>query len=304
MENKYLIAKSCSQAIEMSKSNPDFSYISGGTDLMINKYQKNNISKTLIDLSEITEMKNLQIKEDKVIIACAVSLSELEKNKKINSLFPSLNKAIKSIASPLIRNSATIGGNLLCDNRCMYYNQSEWWREAVGNCLKCEGDICIASGGKRNCFAKMVSDLAAVLISLNALVSVVNNDGEKIIPLEDIYSGDGIYPHSLSAESILKEVVIPKRDSKVFFKKLRERKTLEFTSLTCAISVRDNNIRIVLGGVDPKPVVLDFDKDVTIEEIIVKSSKKCRIVKNDLYSRKYRKKMIGVFIKQGLKKIL
>ena len=82
MENKYLIAKSCSQAIELSKINPDFSYISGGTDLMINKYQKNNTSKTLIDLSEIEEMKSFKINESEVRIGSAITLSEIENNKK------------------------------------------------------------------------------------------------------------------------------------------------------------------------------------------------------------------------------
>ena len=303
MENKYLIAKSCSQAIELSKINPDFSYISGGTDLMINKYQKNNTSKTLIDLSEIEEMKSFKINESEVRIGSAITLSEIENNKSLKEVLPTLIEAVKSVASPLVRNLATIGGNILCDNRCMYYNQSEWWREVAGNCLKCEGDICIASGGKRSCYAKMISDTAPVLISLNASVCIVNNEGEERVLLEDIYSGDGINPHNLSAETIIKEIFIPKNNLKVFFKKLRERKTLEFTSLTCAISWNDKNIRVALGGVDPKPIVLDFKKSTSIDEIITESTKKCRIVKTDLYSREYRKEMIGVFIKEGLKEI-
>ncbi len=304
MENKYLIAKSCVEAIELSKTQSDFSYISGGTDLMINKYQKNNTSKTLIDLSEIQEMKSFEVNETEVRIGSAVTLSEIEDNKYLKEVFPTLIEAVKSIASPLIRNSATLGGNLLCDNRCMYYNQSEWWREVAGNCLKCEGDICIASGGKRSCFAKMVSDTAPVLIGLKATICVVNNEGETIIPIEEIYSGDGINPHSFTKETIIKKIVIPRGNIKSSFEKLRERKTLEFTSLSCAISIDENVIRIVLGGVDPKPVVLDFDKSVSVDEIILKSTKKCRIVKNDLYSREYRKEMVGVFIKRGLKKIL
>jgi 4-hydroxybenzoyl-CoA reductase subunit beta len=304
MANKYLKAKNCEEAIHFSQLHSDFSYISGGTDLMVNKYQKNNTSKTLIDLSDISEMKKLQLNEDIVIIGSAITLSELEKNNELISLFPSLNKAIKSIASPLIRNSATIGGNLLCDNRCMYYNQSEWWREAIGNCLKCDGDICIASGGKRNCFAKMVSDIAPVLISLKSSICIAKEDKDIIIPLEEIYSGDGINPHTFSKESIVKEIIIPKGNPKTSFEKLRERKTLEFTSLSCSISVTGNNIRVVLGGVDSKPVVLDFEKSVPVADIIIKSTKKCRIIKNDLYSREYRKQMIGVFIRNGLKNII
>ena len=303
MENKYLIAKSCSQAIELSKINPDFSYISGGTDVMINKYQKNNTSKTLIDISEIKEIKFLKIDDNEVRIGSSTILSDLENNKELEGLFPTFIQSVKSVSSPLIRKSATLGGNLLCDNRCMYYNQSEWWREAVGNCLKCEGDICIASGGKRSCYAKMISDTAPVLISLNASVCIVNNEGEERVLLEDIYSGDGINPHNLSGETIIKEIIIPKNNLKVFFKKLRERKTLEFTSLTCAISWNEKNIRVALGGVDPKPIVLDFKKNTSTDEIITKSTKKCRIVKTDLYSREYRKEMIGVFIKEGLKEI-
>src|ERR1035438_3445590 len=109
----------------------------------------------------------------------------------------------------LIVKDATIGGNVLCENRCIFYNQSEWWREAVGYCLKCDGDICIATGGRKACFSKFVSDTAPVLICYDAQIEVLDVNGLQLFKLEDIYTGDGIESRCLGDTALITSILLP-----------------------------------------------------------------------------------------------
>jgi 4-hydroxybenzoyl-CoA reductase subunit beta len=212
-------------------------------------------------------------------------------------------EAAAAVASPIIRKSATIGGNLLCENRCIYYNQSQWWRESAGFCLKCGGEICIATQGKKACFSEIVSDMAPLLISLNAELTLIDSEGQKRIKLEDLYTGDGVNPRSINDTAIITAVLLPlSRDFRAIFKKLRQRESLEFTSLTTAVSVdNENNVKIALGGVDPKVVVLEGTIDDDPEEFISRSIKGARAINNDMYTRNYRREMIKIYLTNSFK---
>ena len=233
-------------------------------------------------------------------------LDELQKYEKISKQIPALIIAAQEVASPMLRKTATIGGNVLCENRCSFYNQSEWWREAVGYCLKCEGDVCIATGGKKACFSKFVSDTVPVLISANAKLELCDIDGTTIVNLETIYTGDGIKPRNLRETTILKNILLPlDNECEIVFKKLRPREAVDFTSLTTAVSLNKNgNIRIVIGGADPMPVLIEGSLKGNTEDYIKKALAKTRVVDNDYYSRKYRRDMMRVFLEQSFEALL
>ena len=120
-----------------------------------------------------------------------------------------LATAASLVAGPTHREAATLGGNLCQDTRCVFYNQSEWWRDAVGNCLKCDGDVCIATGGRKACFSKLASDTAPVLIAMEAQLEVVTAEGTQIIPLESIYTGDGVDPRNLPPTALIQAILLP-----------------------------------------------------------------------------------------------
>ena len=237
-----------------------------------------------------------------LVIGAMVSLDELKTHPLITGHFPILCTAANSVASPTIRKTATLGGNLLCENRCSFYNQSEWWREAAGHCLKCNGSVCLATGGNKNCFSKFVSDTAIALISLHTSIEVVDVNGTTILPLESIYTGDGISPRQLAETAIITAICIPLNEGiRGVYKKLRKRETLDFTSLTTAVTLdKTGRIRIVLGGVHAKPVVVDGTKNNDPIALISQAISNTRIVDNDTYSRAYRKEMITVFLKRSL----
>jgi 4-hydroxybenzoyl-CoA reductase subunit beta len=301
-EKIYLQPKSIDEALEFASQNHDsFKYIAGGTDVIVSHFQGNDVSNCLIDLTGILELNDVKPKGEYLHIGSMVKLSELKKFTSIKREFPVLIEAADSVGSPLIRNTATIGGNILCENRCTYYNQSEWWRESIGFCLKCEGDICIVTGTGKACYSEFISDTAPALISLNAKIEVVDFDGKKIINLEDIYTGDGVNPVNLNKTAIIKSITLPLNQGFTsVFKKLRQRESLEFTSLTTAVTLNKNNkLKIAISGVDPKPVVVESDIESNKDDLIKKILNKSRSVENDMLSRKYRKEMIKLFLNKS-----
>ncbi len=299
---KYIKAKTSNEALNYKNNIRNSQFIAGGTDIMVHKIHGNKVFDCLIDLTGIIELQQISKENDFIKIGSCVCLSDLACDDLIKSEFPALSEAALSVASPVIRKSATLGGNLLCENRCIFYNQSEFWRKSAGYCLKCNGNICLATGGKKKCFAKHVSDTAPVLISMNALIDIENNEGKKIMKLEDIYSGNGIKPLLLEKNFVLKNILIPRRKNiNTIFKKLRHRKTLEFTSLTSAVSIdKYNKIKIAIGGIAPKPVILNINSEIDKETIINETIKKTKTVNNDMFSRKYRKEILKVYIRKSL----
>lgn len=305
-EKTYLKSYTIEEALEFAKKYKNsFRFIAGGTDVIVNKFQGNDNANCLIDLTGIEEMKSITIDDNLLKIGALVRLNDLQKNKIIAEKFPSLIQAAQVVASPMLKKTATIGGNILCENRCKFYNQTEWWRDAAGRCLKCNGNICIATGGKNKCFAKFVSDTAPVLISMNALLEIADNAGIKIVPLNDIYSGDGINPRNQQPDSIIKSIILPlDKEFKVVFNKLRPRETVDFTSLTTAVSVSKNQeVKIVIGGVDSRPLIFEAKTNSNFADIIENAVKASKPVDNDYYSREYRKEMVAVFLRKSFEEL-
>ena len=302
-EKIYLQPKTVNDALMAAYDHiGEFRYIAGGTDVLVNKFQGNGISSCLIDISGISELHTVKISDDHVKIGALVKLKDLSRHEIICKEFPALIEAANSVGSPLIRQAATIGGNILCENRCIYYNQSDWWRESVGYCLKCEGDICIATGSTKKCYSELVSDTAPVLISMNAQIEIIDNDGITTRWLEDIYSGEGVNPRNLKNTSIITGILLPlNRNFRVVFNKLRERQSLDFTSLTSSVSIDNSGkIRIVLAGVDPGPVIVEGTVDTGADVFIKEALKKARSIDNEMLSRKYRREMIRIFISNSI----
>jgi 4-hydroxybenzoyl-CoA reductase subunit beta len=305
-EKKYLQPNSIQEALAMIGAlENDFRFLAGGTDVMVNRFHGNENSSSLVDLCGISELKQVKKEDDYLSIGSLVTLSDLKYHSEIKDEFPVLIEAANAVGSPTIRRSATIGGNILCENRCIFYNQSEWWRDAVGFCLKCEGNICIATGSKKHCYSEFVSDTAPALISMDALLEIIDKEGERKIKLEDIYTGEGVHPRNLDKTSIIKSILLPlDQNFHSVFNKLRQRESMEFTSLTTVVTVNKNGkLKIVLSGVDPKPVIVGGTINSDREELIKQALKRSRAIDNEMFSRNYRREMIRVFLRRSFEKI-
>lgn len=292
------IVEALSQASDLSGH---YIYIGGGTDLQIYRKQGLVHDEAIIDLSEIGDVNTIQCDSNSLRLGAFVTLSEIISSPDIQRNFPLLVEAARSVATPVIRKSATIGGNLLVKNRCTFYNQSQAWRDAIGSCLRDVGEICQVTGGKDKCFSRNVSDTVPALIALNAGVVIRNQKKTAEIPLKELYRPDGIKFHNhLEGDAILMEVRIPVKPVSWWFKKLRLRQSVDFTSLTIAATVDQNGVALVcLNGVSMSPVLIEKPlNSLTLESLTREARKQCKTVDNDLMPLNYRREMISVYLEQ------
>ncbi|MBK7407927.1 MAG: FAD binding domain-containing protein [Saprospirales bacterium] len=282
-----------------------FKYLAGGTDVMVNRFQDNEKSPCLIDITRLPGLRGVKKVDGFLRIGALEPLESLKQYEEIRTEFPMLIEAALSVGAPLLRKTATLGGNVLCENRCLYYNQSEWWRESVGYCLKCDGDICIATQGKNACFSELVSDTAPALIAMDAEIEVIDLDGARRVKLEDIYTGDGVKPRNLPETSIVTAILLPlDRGFRTSYFKLRQRESLEFTSLTAAIALdKTGETQDCPVRCRPQTGSGGRQKGDDPEALIKKAIKGARAIDNDMYTRKYRREMIGVYLRRGLEKL-
>ena len=278
----------------------NYVYFGGGTDLQIYRKQKLIKDETIIDLSGLAHTYRIQADGNALKLGAFVTLDDITSTNEIQTNFPLLVEAAASVATPVIRKTATIGGNLLVNNRCTLYNQSKEWRDAAGSCIREVGETCLVTGGKDKCFSRNVSDTAPALIALNATVTVQTQKGKNEIPLKDIYAPDGIKYHQHMDDAILTNIHVPEKPVSWWFKKLRLRKTLDFTSLTVAAAIDTSGVaRVCLNGVSMSPILIEEPfSGLTLEELIRKARKNCKTVDNDLMPLKYRREMMNVFLKQ------
>jgi 4-hydroxybenzoyl-CoA reductase subunit beta len=281
-------------------------FMAGGTDLMANRFQGNNAAPVLIDLTQVSDMKGIDQRDGYLRIGALETLHQLAKSPALSE-FTMLREAAHSVGAPLLRKTATLGGNVLCENRCLYYNQTEWWRESIGYCLKCDGDICIATGGRNACFSELVSDTAPAIIAMEGEIEWVSPLGTRVQPLEAIYTGDGVKSKNLPDNAIVTAIRLPLyRNFRHSFHKLRERESLEYTSLTLAMAVDgQGNGKVAMSGVDPKAVVARWaagalDKGALLKQLL----KGARAVDNDMFTRGYRRQMVEVYLSQALGKVV
>jgi len=240
---------------------PGSRYIAGGTDLVVNIRRGITRPNLLVDLSGIEDLNALVAGPAGVTIGTGVTIAALARNPEIASRYRAVAQAAESIAGPGHRNVATVGGNLCLDTRCVYYNQSEWWRSANNYCLKNQGDTChVAPQGER-CHAAFSGDLAPALIALNATVDIEGARGPRRIPLADLYVEDGKAHLALDPGELVVAVNLPLATQVSAYQKVRTRGAIDFplAGVAVALTVAEKkltSLRIALTGTNSRPFLL------------------------------------------------
>src|SRR5215211_5210294 len=246
----------------MGDAGPVGQFVAGGTDLYPNMKRRQQTPKTVISVMRLPELN--QITGDGkggLRIGASVTLTEICEHPIINRDYPVVAKAARTISTPILRNMGTIGGNLLLDTRCNYYDQNFEWRKGINFCLKKDGDVCWVAPGSSKCWAVQSSDLVPVMLALGAKLKFVSTAGERVIEAAELYNNDGIdYLHK-SADELLTEIFIPPMQGKrAVYKKLRRRGAFDFPVLGVAAylkfepaagasALRIADAKIVLGGI-------------------------------------------------------
>jgi 4-hydroxybenzoyl-CoA reductase subunit beta len=257
-----LLPRSLEEAARMLATHERAMVIAGGSDLVPKLKREQFSPGAVVSLSGVEGIDGVTREDGVVKIGALTRLSVLERAPEIQGL-TALRSAVGVVATPIIRNMATVGGNLLQDTRCRYYDRGAFWREATGSCLKKDADVCrVASGGDR-CFATLCSDLAPALIVLGASVALTGRE-TRVLRLEDLYSNDGIAPFRMSNE-ILTRVEVPARDRFSRYRKFRIRDSFDFPEVGVAVAIDDagEKLRVSVAVTAVAPSIPVFREEVT-----------------------------------------
>lgn len=248
----------------LSEADQKTKIIAGGTDLIPNlKHGLYDIT-SLIALSALDELRGKTFAKEAIRLGAMVSLEQVAHDRALGDVAPALGKAARHIASPQIRAMGTVGGNLCLDTRCAYFNQTQFWRSALGYCLKKDGTAChVVKSGKR-CVAASSNDLATILLAYDAKLSILAPAGMRTIALRDLYTANGENNKVLTSKELITEVTIPlKPQCYAGFAKLRHRESFDFPLLSIGALVELENERLragrlVINALVARPKIIDL----------------------------------------------
>jgi 4-hydroxybenzoyl-CoA reductase subunit beta len=237
--------------------------LAGGTDLVPQMKRGILAPAAIVSLGKIPELQEIRVDEEGLFIGAMVSLGALQRHPSLVSRYRALRDALSNLAVPAIRTLATLGGNVCLDTKCIYRDQVRTWERALEPCLKMGGKRCYVVREGKKCHASLAADTVPALIALHAQARVLSPAGERTVPLESVYTGNGIKPINLKSQEILARIFLPAQrgEGGSAYHRFSWRKALDFPLASAAVSVkREDDIcteaRIVLGGVAPGPVVL------------------------------------------------
>jgi 4-hydroxybenzoyl-CoA reductase subunit beta len=313
--------RSVLEAVELRGEYTDESmYIAGGTDLVPNMKHKLFEPAHLIALKGIDELKGIREDDGHLSIGAAETLTSVATNNDVVSRFPALAEAASHVAGPQLRNMGTIGGNLCLETRCTYYNQTAFWRGALGYCLKKDGDVCHVTRVGKKCVAAHSADTPPVLMTLGAIAFLTGPGGSREIPVRDFFVTDGITNTKRAPDEILVEIRVPlaSAERKQAYTKLRQRKSIDFPLLTVAVAAdldgegRVQGIDGVVTALGSRPRVLSgwgevatghLLDDEVVEELAARAYKQCHPLENIIVDPDWRRAMVPVYVRRALEKI-
>lgn len=288
-------------------------YVAGGTDMLVNVRRGIEQPAALIDLSDIAELRDITEDDEGLHIGSGVTLDIVARDPRVAKNFAAVADAAAAVAGPTHQNYGTVGGNLCLDTRCLFYNQSEWWRKSNDYCLKERGDVChVAPGGKR-CFAAFSGDVAPAALVHRAEVDLVGPEGRRRVPLAQIYRNDGMDHLALAPGELVTRLHLPKSDAGVpsVYEKARIRGSIDFPLAGAAVWLRMDGsevgeLRIALTAVNPCPQdITGLEKfaggaldDAALDEIAEMVQSQAKPMRTTTVKPWYRRRVVGAIARR------
>jgi 4-hydroxybenzoyl-CoA reductase subunit beta len=293
--------------------------IAGGTDLLPNMKRRQQVPQTLMSLRHIESLKRVELDDSGSRLGACLTLSDIAADSRFRNGLTALAQAASLVATPHIRNMATLGGNLCLDTRCNYYDQNYEWRKAIDFCLKKDGDTCWVAPGSPKCMAVSSTDTAPALMALGARVRLISLSGERELLLADLYNNDGLDYIKRKPNEILAEIHLDSLHGwRSTYWKLRRRGAFDFPVLSVAAAARVSaagvveDARIVIGSAASRPIVAgEAAKSLightlsteTIAEAAVLAARIAKPLDNTDFDMSWRKKVTGEFVSCALREI-
>jgi 4-hydroxybenzoyl-CoA reductase subunit beta len=290
--------------------------LAGGTDLLPSMRQKLFEPQSVTDVRRVQELRGIREIEDGFEIGAATTLHEIEHSERLRVKYPVLVEAARTVASPVIRNMGTIGGNVCLDTRCLWYNQSLAWRKSCGFCIKKSGNLCHVAPGGSKCWAAFSGDTPAALLCLDAQLEIASRSVTRRLPLRDFYTGEGDNYHRLQANELVTKIILPSSTAgyRGAYRKLRVRGSIDYPLAGVAVAVKKVNgyirdIRIGLTAVNPAPMlVAGLDRLVNngacgedeAEYAATLAARTAKPLTTSGLTPEYRREMVRVFTRRAL----
>ena len=293
--------------------------LAGGTDLLPNMKRRQQVPRTLMSLRHIQSLSDIELSDGGLRLGACLTLSDIAGDPRFRNGLTALAQAASLVATPQIRNIATLGGNICLDTRCNYYDQSYEWRKSINFCLKKDGTKCWVAPGSSKCVAVSSTDTGPALMALGARVRLVSRSGEREVLLCDLYNNDGIDYIKRRPDEILAEVLLDSLHGwKSTYWKLRRRGSFDFPVLSVAAAAhlsRDNVVedaRIVVGAAACRPLsAADAAKSLlgrplnrqTIEEAAALAARIAKPLDNTDFDMTWRKRVTVEFVTYALREL-
>ncbi|WP_395691284.1 4-hydroxybenzoyl-CoA reductase subunit beta [Piscinibacter sp.] len=237
--------------------------LAGGTDLLPNLRRGLGAPRALVDLTAIAALDAISVQADGSLrVGAAATLAALAGQAAVRTGWPAVATAAGLVAGPTHREAATLGGNLCQDTRCVFYNQSEWWRASNNYCLKRGGDICHVVVKSDRCYATYHGDVAPALIALDASVEIAGPGGTRTLPVAALFVEDGARRLTLAPGEWLTAIVVPAmNDWRADYAKARVRDAVDFPLAGVAVALRREGdrlagLRVAITGTNSAPLVV------------------------------------------------
>lgn len=301
---------------------PNAAYVAGGTDLYPNMKRRQQTPATVIALHRIPELRGITgTPEHGLTIGACVTLTEIATHAAIRSSYPAVAHAAHVVSTPILRNMGTIGGNLLLDTRCNYYDQNYEWRKAINFCMKRDGEICWVAPSSPRCWAVQSSDGVPVAVALGADVTLTSAHGSRRVAAAALYRNDGIVYLEKAPDELLVAYHLPPVSTgswRASYRKLRRRDAFDFPVLGVAARVdfaRDGSVsgaRIVLGAVASYPQEVPAAAEAIIGTRLDESAigaaadaayRPAKPMDNTDFTLAWRKEMVRVHVQRALQDI-
>jgi 4-hydroxybenzoyl-CoA reductase subunit beta len=316
------------EAVGFLREHPDAMPVAGGTDLVPNMKHRLFTPRHLVALKGIEALHGIGARDAEgrevaaddpaaveVALGACVTLAAASRHPAVRRSFPSFADAAGQVAGPQIRNQGTLGGNLCLDTRCTYYNQSLFWRQALGFCLKKEGTVCHVTRTGKKCVAAHSADTPPVLMTLGAVADLVSADGTRTVPVSDFFVADGEWNTVRRPDELVARIRIPlpRPGARSAYVKVRQRNSVDFPLLSIALAAELDgplvgSLSLVVSALGSRPrVVTGLEKlavgqpiEDVADAVAQQAFKQCHPLENLIVDPEWRRAMVPVHVRRAL----
>lgn len=290
----------------------DAQIVAGGTDLLPNLKHGLVSAQTLVSLADVEALRGVRRSGDDLVLGAMTTLDAVATHPLVQAHAQALGEAAEAVGGPHHRRMGTLGGNLCLDTRCRYFNQTHFWRQALGFCLKKDGSVCHVVSGGQKCVAAASNDTAPALIALEASIVLESVRGRRVLPATSFYTADGIQNTQRAPGELVTEIHVPIRAGRRSgFDKLRRRNAIDFPLLSVAARVDGDEVvdavDVVVSALAARPRRLVAAQKVPsgsrpspalVEALAAAARKECHPLENIEGDAEWRREMAPIVVER------